>query len=137
MVGILLFTGKFTNSQMIKDSGVLVKQRKKSKADTTSEKSFTNVFDKGFRNSLDAQLEGQTCIQPKYSKGDMQFEGNDTLHSSDIAVVWSGNESSVDRTNMSWFLKCGCDYHHWCTYLICDVWEVWMFQVNFMYNKFL
>ena len=60
--GMPLFTGRISNSQMIKDSEVLVEQRKFSEADSSSEKAFTNVVDKGFRNTLDAAIEGQTCM---------------------------------------------------------------------------
>mmetsp|Transcript_31595 Transcript_31595/g.76330 ORF Transcript_31595/g.76330 Transcript_31595/m.76330 type:complete len:534 (-) Transcript_31595:28-1629(-) len=135
--GIPLFTGRISDSQMIKDSKVLVEQRTFSEADASSDEPFTNVFDKGFRNSLDAAMEGQKCKQPKYSKGDIQFSGNDTLYSACVAVVRSGNERAVQRCKMSWFLKRGCAFQQWDIGLFCDIWEAWTFQVNFMYDKFL
>ncbi|CAJ1931834.1 unnamed protein product [Cylindrotheca closterium] len=66
MRGMPLMTGRITDSQMIKDSEVLVPQRKFSEADHSSDKPFNNVLDKGFRNTLDASTEGQRCMQPKY-----------------------------------------------------------------------
>ena len=63
------------------------------------DKGFKNtpeaVFNKGFCDSLDAAMEGQKCLQPKHSKGEMQFEGKDTLHSACMAVTCSGNECAV------------------------------------------
>jgi hypothetical protein len=40
-------TGRIADSQMIKDSEVLVKQRKFSEADASSDEPFDNRFDKG------------------------------------------------------------------------------------------
>jgi len=102
---IPLFTGRITDSQMIKDSKILEQQKTFSENDATSTKPFANVFDKGFRNSLDAALEGQYCIQPKYSKGGVQFKRDDTLHTACVAVIRSGNERAVQRCKMSWFNK--------------------------------
>ena len=82
-------------------------------------------------------MEGQTCMQPKYSKGDGQFTGNETLHSACVAVIRSGNERAVQRCKMSWFLKRGCAYQLWDIDMLCDIWEAWAFQANFMCDKFL
>ena len=38
---------------------VLVEQRKFSEADSSLERAFTNIFNKGFRNTLDAAMEGK------------------------------------------------------------------------------
>jgi hypothetical protein len=98
---------------------------------------FTNVFDKGFRNVLDALKEEQKCVQPTYSKGGSQFTGEETLYSAVIAMIRSGNERAVKRCKMSWFVKRGCAFQLWEISLVCDLWESWTFQVNFMYDKFL
>jgi len=132
-------TGRITDSQMVKDSNVMVDQRKFLEAEKNhSDIPFTNVFDKGFRNVLDAlKKEGQKCVQPTYSKGDSQFTGEETLYSALIAMIRSGNERAVKRCKMSWFVKRGCAFQLWETSLVCDHWESWTFQVNFMYDKFL
>jgi hypothetical protein len=131
-------TGRITDSQMVKDSNILVDQRKFSEAEKKhSDIPFTNVFDKGFRNVLDALKEGQKCVQPTYSKGDSQFTGEETLYSALIVMIRSGNERAVQRCKMSWFVKRGCAFQLWDTSLVCDHWEAWTFQVNFMYDKFL
>lgn len=137
MQGMPLFTGRMTDSQMMKESKILQQQQAFSEADETSSKPFTNVFDKGFCNLLDAAVEGQKCLQPKYSKGEMQFEGKDTLCSACVAVMRSGNERAVQRCEMSWFVKRGCGFSLWDTSLVCDAWEAWTFQANFMCDKFL
>jgi hypothetical protein len=136
--GMPLMTGRITDSQMVKDSNILAEQRKFSEAEQNhSDIPFTNVFDKGFRNVLDALKEGQKCVQPTYSKGDSQFTGEETLYSALIAMIRSGNERAVKRCKMSWFVKRGCAFQLWDTSLVCDHWEAWTFQVNFMYDKFL
>ena len=53
-------------------------------------------------------MEGQTVIQPKYSKGEVQFKWDDTLHTACPAVIQSGNERAVQRYKMSRFIKRGC-----------------------------
>jgi hypothetical protein len=59
------------------------------------------------------------------------------LHSGAVAVVRSRNERAVNRCKMSWFLKKRNVEGTWSIDCICDVWEAWTFQVNFMFDKFL
>ncbi|CAJ1957377.1 unnamed protein product [Cylindrotheca closterium] len=108
---------------MIKDSEILVEQRKFSEADSSSKEPFNKIFDKGFRNTLDASMEGQTCTQPTYSKGDTQSSGKATLYLACVAVIRSGNERAVQRCKMSWFLKRGCAYQLLDIELFCGIWE--------------
>lgn len=136
--GLPLCTGRITDSQLIKETGILKQQRLFSEADNThSDVPFTNTVDKGFRIALEAAQEKQTCMQPDFSKGDFQFTGKETLHTACIAMVRSGNERAVKRCKMSWFIKRGCAYQLWNENLVCDMWEAWTFQANFMYDKFL
>ena len=134
---IPLFTGKIGDSQMINESKIMEQQKTFSENDDSSEKSFANVFDKGFRNTHEAAMQGQTTVQPKVSKGDVQFTRDDVLHSACVAFSRSGNERAVQRCKMSWFIKRGCAYSVWDTNLVCDIWEAWAFQMNFMYGKVL
>ena len=87
---ILLFTGRITESQIIKDSKILEQQSVFSDNDGSPEKRFANVFDQGFRNSLDASLDDQTCIQPTYSKGGEQFKkgGYTVLSLCSCNTIW-------------------------------------------------
>merc|ERR1711935_1002502 len=95
--GIPLFTGTVIDSQMIKDSKILEQYKTCSEIDGSSKKPFANVFYKGFRNALDAAMEEQTCIEPRYSKGGGQFKREDTLHLACVAVIRSRNERVVQR----------------------------------------
>ena len=54
---------------MNRDSGVLELQKMFAEMDPTSKKAFLNIFDKGFQVWLEAQLMGQTVMQPNYAKG--------------------------------------------------------------------
>ena len=67
----------------------------------------------------------------------MPFQSNAVLYSGAVAVVRSGNECAVNRCKMSWFLKRGAREQMWNIDLVCDIWEAWTFQVNFMYETFL
>ena len=75
--------------------------------DPTSKLAFLNVFDKGFRNWLEAQLNGQKVLQPNYAKGNKSFSRSEVLHTAAVAVVRSGNERAVGRCKLSWFMKRG------------------------------
>ena len=116
---------------------IMPRQKKFAEQDPSSNKAFLNIFDKGFRNAIEADQNGQKVLQPIYSKGDYQFDRNEVLHSAAVAVVRSGNERAVGRCKMSWFVKRGCIEQTWDINLLCDMWEAWSFQVNFMYDKYL
>jgi hypothetical protein len=96
-----------------------------------------NVFDKGFRLTLAAMMRGQQCLQPAFARSDQQFTQGDILHTACVAAQRSGSERAVMRCKMSWFLKRGIRDQSWTVDLLCDVWDCWTFQVNFMYDKYL
>jgi hypothetical protein len=135
--GLPLNTGHSDDTRFIEDTCILDKQRQFAENDTSSVKPFMNVFDKGYQCLLDALLHGQSCLQPAFAESEKQFKDNAVLHSGAVAVVRSGNERAVNRCKMSWFLKRGAREQMWNIDLVCDVWEAWSFQVNFMYEKFL
>jgi hypothetical protein len=87
-----LCTGGIDDSGYIEAVGVLEEQQEFSKADTTSLLSFLNIFDKGYRCTLEAHRHGQTSLQPKFAKSNKQFRRNQMLHSACVAVIHSGNE---------------------------------------------
>ena len=135
--GIKIMTGRMEDSGLMQTSKVLEKQAEFTKEDKSSKEPCLNVFDKGFRNVVDARRFGQRCLQPVFARSDEQFTGGEVLYSAAVAVVCSGNERAVQRSKMSWFIKHGRAYTKWDIELICDVWEAWTFQVNFMYCNFL
>ena len=96
-----------------------------------------NVFDKGFRNVVDAREQGQRCLQPCFARSDAQFTRDQTLHSACVAVVRSGNERAVRLCKLSRFLTHRYPGAIWDVDLICDIWLCWSFQTNFMYDRFL
>lgn len=102
-----LFTGKIRDSQMIRDSKIMELQKVFAAMDPTSKIAYLNVFDKGFRYWLDAQLNGQWVLQPVFARGDNSFSRSDVLHIAGVAIVRSGNERAVGRCEMSWFIKNG------------------------------
>jgi hypothetical protein len=70
---------------------------------------------------------GQRCLQPAFAKSDEQFRRDEGLHSACVAVVRSGNERSVKQVvDQIWDLS-----------MLDDVWFIWGFQVNFMYDTVL
>lgn len=79
----------------------------------------------------------QSCIQPAFSECERQFADNMTLYSGAVAVVRSGNERAVNRCKLSRVLKRGAVEQKWDVDFLCDIWEAWTFQVNFMFEKFL
>jgi hypothetical protein len=93
----------------------------------------------GIRVALLAMTKGQQqCLQPAFARSDKQFSRSDTLHTACVAVQRSGNEQALRRAKVSWFLsKLGLRDQSWSVEMLCDVWDVWTFQVNFMYDKFL
>jgi hypothetical protein len=105
--------------------------------DKLSSQTFVNVLDKGYRSVLDSLMSGQKCLQPVFAQSDEQFRRDETLHSGCVAVVRSGNERSVKRVKMSWLVKRGCVDQIWNLSLLADVWLVWGFQINFMYDTVL
>jgi hypothetical protein len=135
--GMPLFTGRLGDSNMVRDSGIMPQQKDFAEMDQSSQVPFLNVFDKGFRNAIEADQAGQRVLQPIFSKGDKQFNRNEVLHTAAVAHIRSGNERAVGRCKMSWFVKRGCMEQAWDIDLLCDVWEAWTFQVNFMYDKYL
>lgn len=66
------------------------KQKIFSEMDETSDEPATNVMDKGYRSTLEAQKHGdQRCLQPHFAESDRRFNSTETLHSAAVAVVRS------------------------------------------------
>ena len=137
ILGLPLNTGHSDDTRFIEDTNILKLQQQFAERDSSSNKPFLNIFDKGYQCTLSALSHGQSCLQPAFAEREKQFKDNAVLHSGAVAVVRSGNERAVKRCKMSWFLKRGAVDQMWNIDLICDIWEAWTFQVNFMYKKFL
>jgi len=137
ILGLPLNTGHSDDTRFIVDTEILQKQRLFAERDKSNTMPFLYVSDKGYQCVLTAMVQGQYCLQPAFAESEKQFRANMALHSGAVAVVRSGNERAVDRCKMSWFLKRGNAEGPWSIDCICDVWEAWTFQVNFLFDKFL
>jgi hypothetical protein len=132
-----LCTGAIDDSNYLRMVKVFEGQENFAAEDKSSSQTFVNVLDKGYRSVLDSLMCGQRCLQPAFAKSDEQFRCDQTLHSGCVAVVRSGNERSVKRSKISWLVKRGCVDQMWDLSMLADVWLVWGFQVNFMYDTVL
>ena len=66
-----------------------------------------NMFDKGYRLSIEVGQLEKVCLQPQFAKSDALFSRNKLLSSGAVAYLISGNERSVKRMKMSRILKEG------------------------------
>ena len=132
--GTPLVTGHSDEDRQIEDTKMLELQKEFSDKDSTHDKPFLNVMDKGYHQRLETQKHGQMCRQPDIA--DEEHGGEKVLRSGCVAVLRSGNERGVNRCKTSWFIKRGNAYQSWNIDLLCDVWESYSFQVNFMYDNF-
>ena len=107
-------TGRMGDGEMVEELKILDHQQEFSAWDPSSNKPFTNVFDKGFRCTTAARnAGGQKVLQPTFARSDEQFTRSETLHSAAVAVVRSGNERAVNRIKYSWFLRRGRSLQTW------------------------
>jgi hypothetical protein len=132
--GLPLVTGHSDDDKQIDDTKILELQKEFTENDATSNIPFLNVFDKGYHKLLEALRQGQLCLRPQ--DANEEFGGNKVLRTGCIAVVRSGNERGVNRCKTSWFVKRGSKDNQWDIEFLCDMWEAYTFQVNFMYDKF-
>jgi len=116
------------------DTKILELQKDFTENDATSNIPFLNVFDKGYHKLLEALRQGQLCLRPQ--DANEEFGGDKVLRTGCIAVVRSGKEKGVNRCKTSWFVKRGYKDNQWDIKFLCDMWEAYTFQVNFMYDKF-
>ena len=107
-------------------------RREFAEKDSSIDKPFFDIFDKGYQCVLSALKEGnQICMQPAFAESNRQFTDCATLRSAAVAVAGSGNERAVNRCKTSWFMKHGPVDGAYYNDFICDVWEACTFQVNF------
>ena len=132
--GLPLVTGHSDDDRQIDDTMILELQKEFSENDSTSDIAFLNVFDKGYHKLLEALRHGQMCLRPEDANND--YTADKVLRTGCIAVLRSGNERGVNRCKTSWFLKKGCRDNKWDIQFLCDMWEAYTFQVNFMYDTF-
>lgn len=134
---IELLTGGIGDTEYVTLAEVLKLQRDFAKWDQSSSETFLNIFDKGYRCTLEASQMGQRCLQPTFAQSDQQFSREATLISAAIAVVRSSNERAVNRMKLSWKIRDGATNARCNMTVLADIWLAWGFQVNFMYSPVL
>jgi len=98
---------------------------------------FTSMLDKGYRCIKALFIHGkQTCIQPNFVKSDRVFGSNEMLCTGGVASHRSGNERGVNRSKLSGKVKKGLNPRT-DPVVLNQIWEVWSFQTNFMYNTMI
>ena len=117
--GLPLVTGHSDDDHLIEDTMILQLQKEFSENDSTSDKPFLNVFDKGYYQLLPALRHGQLCCWPNVA--DDGFGGDKVLRMGCAAVVRSGNEQAVNQCKMSWFIKRGYSKQLWDVGMLCDM----------------
>ena len=93
---------------------------------------FLNIFDKGYRLSLEAAKLDQACLQPHFAKSDSQFSRHELISSGAIAYLRSGNERNVKQMKRSRILRQGVASANFNLERLDNIWMAWGFQVNFM-----
>ena len=134
-----LWVGVISDTHYQKKSGIFREQNEFSRKDLIDGEHlpYTNIFDKGYRSRLAAWRCGrQLTIQPDYAKSDRKFRAKETIQSASIATDRSANERAVRLCKRSGYLKRGLKTNGNLIRLD-NVWLVWSFQVNFMYEPVL
>mmetsp|Transcript_2874 Transcript_2874/g.4131 ORF Transcript_2874/g.4131 Transcript_2874/m.4131 type:complete len:119 (-) Transcript_2874:6-362(-) len=100
----------------------------------SSDISFTNILDKGYRCILAAwRTGGQLLLQPFFAKSDRKFNSREVLLSGAIASDRSANERAVKKMKASGMIARGIHQKQ-------DLFrsaDVWGFQCNFMFKPVL
>jgi hypothetical protein len=132
-----LMTGAVGDSEYVKIVNLLQEQKAFAEWDQSTLESFLNIFDKGYRCTLDALQEGQKCLQPTFARSDEQFTREETLYSAAVAVIRSSNERAVKMMKLSWKNRNGVNGARASLKTVADIWLAWGFQINFMYSPVL
>ena len=132
-----LWTGCVSDTAYQGDSGIFEKQKEFCEMDRVHGEvvPFTNVFDKGYQNRLQAWQAGkQLTLQPVFAKSDAKFRRKDTLSSAVIAADRSGNERAVWLSKMATYISKGLENHQSMERMH-YAWICWGFQTNFMFES--
>ena len=94
---------------------------------------FTNITDKGFRNTADCfRAGGQKLLQPPFMKSDKRFTTEQTVEAAAIATIRSANERAVNRIKECEYIKKGlCEAEN--VERIAMAYLTFGFMTNFMF----
>ena len=137
MGGWELHLGAISDTAYFENSGLLSEQLEFQKNDSSSDLSFTNILDKGYRSILAAwRAGGQLLLQPFFAKSDRKFTSKEVLLSAAVASDRSANERAVKRMKCSGMISRGIHQSEGLE-MMADLWIAWGFQCNFMYKPVL
>jgi hypothetical protein len=132
-----LWMGAVSDSEYMLRSGIFQRQHQYlGKYDPlSSHVTWLNMLDRGYRNLGGFAFENgrQTVVQPAFSRVDDRFTTYETLRSSSVASIRGGKERAVKQAKSSKYVASGLQPNDSCTRL-CNVWESWGFQLNFMFR---
>ncbi len=133
-----LFTGGASDTYYLSKCGAMELQESFAALDLLEDGvtmiPFTNVLDKGYRCTVTMFRHGkQEVLQPTFKFKDRRFTATDTLTTASIASDRAGNERAVNRLKTSSYLREGIEQNQDFERTT-EVWLVYGFQVNFMYN---
>jgi hypothetical protein len=74
-----LWVGAVSDTKYLSESGILELQQEFVENDETSDLTFTNIVDKGYRYVIAAWRKGQYLLQPTFGKSDQHFTTEDIL----------------------------------------------------------
>jgi hypothetical protein len=135
-----LWGGNVSDSNYNEMSGYLDEQWDFQKSDLVDGKivPFTNIYDKGYRARAVCWRKGRQLVaQPIYAKSDERFKGSDTIISASIASDRGGNERGVNISKRSGVIKRGFMNPNMDAQMFQDIWIMWSYQANFMYEPVL
>jgi hypothetical protein len=132
-----LWMGAVSDSEYMLRSGVFEQQHKflTRNDPLSSHVSWLNMLDRGYRNLGGFAYENgkQTVVQPAFSRADNRFNTYETLRSSSVAAIRGGNERAVKNAKSSKYLSSGLKSNE-SVIRLCNVWESYGFQLNFMFR---
>ena len=99
-----------------------------------TKRKFINIFDKGYRLSLEAANMDQVCLQPHFAKSDSQFSKHELLSSGAVTHLRSGNERNVKQMKRSRIAQQGIPSVNFDLERLDSMWTTWGFQVNFVHE---
>jgi DDE superfamily endonuclease len=134
-----LWVGAVTDSDYMERSGVLELQIKYVTEYDKDYKHipFTMILDKGYRiNTVAWKSGGQLVLQPSFAKSDKKFTSRETIRNAAVASDRAANERAVRLSKLCGFFRNGLRQHE-CPIRLNEVWFLWAFQCNFIYQPVL
>jgi DDE superfamily endonuclease len=135
-----LWVGAVSDTEYLLRSGILQQQQNFLTSQENLENnnvSWTIILDRGYRVSMQAWRAGrQSVLQPAFARSDRRFNTVETLRSAAIATDRGGNERAVRISKLCDYIARGVLINE-SAKRVCDIWLLWSFQANFMFDPVL